>query len=122
MGLPYEVVIPPKKKGKYGNIKTEHAGRTFDSKHEAYIAQILETSRRATDPAKRVVELEYQVVFPIVINKEKVCKYIADFRATYADGHVEVIDAKSPATKKDKTYRLKKKLVKAVHGIEIIEM
>ena len=114
--------ITIEKKNKYGNVKTEQDGRVFDSKHEAFVARQLELCKKAADPSQRITELEYQVPFPVVVNGKKVCKYIADFRATYADGHVEVIDAKSPATKKDKTYRLKKKLIAAVYDIDIIEM
>lgn len=53
------------------------------------------------------------------MNGKKICKYIADFRVTYADGRIEVVDVKGVRTG---VYRLKKKLVEAQYGIIIIEV
>lgn len=49
-------------------------------------------------------------------------KYIADFVALKNDGTYDVIDAKSEATRKDKVYRLKRKQMRNVLGIEIVEV
>lgn len=107
------------KASKYGNRKTEYNGRTFMSAHEARVAQELDTCRRAVKKSERVTDIQYQVPFRIVVKGKLVCRYVADFVVTYADKHVEVIDAKGVLTE---TYKLKKKLMKIVNGIEIREI
>jgi hypothetical protein len=47
-------------------------------------------------------------------------RYIADF-VYIRDGRQVVEDAKSPHLRKDPVYRLKKHLMKSVHGIDIVE-
>lgn len=62
-----------------------------------------------------ISDLQRQVVFPLEVNGERVCKYIADF--TYLeDGKYVVADAKGFLTPE---FRLKAKLFKAIHGYEI---
>jgi hypothetical protein len=56
------------------------------------------------------------------VNGELIAKYISD--AEYTDcktGKHIVEDTKSPMTKKLPLYRLKKKLLHALHGIVILE-
>ena len=48
--------------------------------------------------------------------------YIADFVYKDLKGQVHVVDVKSEATKKDKVYRLKKKMLAYKFGIEIEEV
>lgn len=109
-----------KKKGnKFGAIKTEYKGRIFDSKKEAQRAFELDCMIRAGE----VTKVEYQPKYEIVINGQKVSNYFGDFRVHYPDGRVEVEDVKG--LKRGASYqifRLKKKLVKALFGIEIIEI
>ena len=65
-------------------------------------------------------DLRLQPKFPCVVNGVKVCDYIADF--WYVDsetGHAVVEDAKGMKTP---VYKLKAKLVEAVHGFEITEV
>lgn len=103
-------------KAKYRNIKTIVDGITFHSKREAkrYLElQILQRSGSIT-------ELELQPSFQISIGGVKICKYIGDFSYTDQMTDRRVIeDAKGMRTRE---YILKKKLMKAVHGIEIIEV
>lgn len=103
---------------KYHNIKTAYRGEMYDSKKEAEFAMLLDSLKRARDPSEKVWIVERQVPFEIVINNKKICKYIADFRVQYHDGHFEIIDVKGMKTA---IYRLKKKLVEAQYGIEIKE-
>ena len=67
-----------------------------------------------------VTDLELQVKYDIVINDIKICKYIADFvyKEESPDGEIKEIveDAKGFETPE---FKLKKKLMKAVHGIDI---
>ncbi len=104
---------------KYGNIKTEYNGNNFMSKREASYAQQLDLLKKAKNKADQVVSYEVQVPYQIEINGKKICKYLADFRVLYADGRVEVVDVKGFRTS---IYKLKKKMVEAQYGIEIIEV
>ena len=106
-------------KSKYGNIKTEYNGNSFMSKKEAYYAQQLDLLKKAKSPADQVVSYEIQVPYLIEINNKKICKYLADFKVLYADGHIEVVDVKGFRTN---IYKLKKKMVEATYGIEIKEV
>ena len=71
--------------------------------------------------AGEIRNLERQVRFPIVVNGVKVCTYIADHVYDEMAGRV-VEDVKSEFTRKDPVYRLKNKLMKACHGIDIREV
>jgi hypothetical protein len=99
--------------GKYKNRKTEIDGLTFDSRKEALRYTVLR------DEAKAGVihGLELQVKFPIAVNGKTVCTYIADF-CYNRDGEPIVEDVKGIRTA---VYLLKRKLMKAVHGITILE-
>lgn len=107
------------RKSKYGNEKTQFAGRLYDSKKEANYARELETRRKASKPSDRVVWVEYQIGYPIHIRGTRICTYIADFRVRYGDGRIEVVDVKGVRTA---IYKLKKKMVEAVYEIKIIEV
>jgi protein associated with RNAse G/E len=103
------------RKSKYRNVKTVVAGIKFDSKKEAhYYAKLL-----ILQDYGEVTNIILQQPFEIIHNSIKICKYKADFTVTYKDNHVEVIDVKGMRTP---LYRLKKKLVKAFYGIDIIEV
>lgn len=108
---------------KYGNRKTQIDGITFDSVKEANRYAELKLLQKAGE----ISDLELQSPFvlqPGFVHKGKKyqsIKYIADF--TYlCDGKTVVEDVKSPATRKDKVYQLKKKMMLYVHGIEIKEI
>jgi hypothetical protein len=107
------------KPNKYNAKKTLYDGRMYDSKAEAAFAAKLKMAMSATKLADRVILIKLQVPYVINVNGSKICKYIADFRVTYGDGNIVVYDVKGVKTS---IYNLKKKLVKAVHGIEIIEV
>lgn len=113
----YMNTTPQKKNAynKYGAKKTEYNGVTFDSKAEAHRAYELDMLKKSGE----VTDIEYQPVFDVVVNNKKICKYKADFKVTYSDGHVEIEDVKGVRTP---VYKLKKKLVEALHDIEIIEI
>lgn len=99
---------------KYGNQPTEHAGKRFDSKHEAKVYEQL----RLECLAGKHVGLACQVAFYLPGG----IKYVADFVTQEADGTYNVYDAKSEATRKDKTYRMKKRQMKNCLNIEIREV
>lgn len=104
---------------KYRNIPTVNSGIRFDSKAESRRYDELKLLLRAG----LIRDLELQPAYPIVLNGVKVCVYRGDFR--YYDitkGKVILEDVKSEATRINSTYRLKRKLVLAVYGIEIVEV
>lgn len=109
-------------KSKYGNVRTAYNGTAFDSKKEARYASDLDLKKNARDPRDRVVSYETQAKFPFKHNDVLICVYKLDFLVTYADGHKEYIDVKSVATKKDKVYRIKKKMMKAFFDIDVTEV
>lgn len=104
----------PKKRSKYGNRRTEYGGRVFDSAHEAEVYRQLELQMRAGDLRGVICQQPFQLPGGV--------KYIADFIALKNDGTYDVIDAKSDATRKDKAYRIKRRQMKEVLGIEIMEV
>ena len=100
------------KPSKYRAVKMTLDGVRFDSKREA-----LEYARlKMLQGAKLITNLERQTVFPIEINGKRVCEYRADFTWTDETGARRAIDIKGFDTP---VSRLKRKLVEAVHGIEI---
>lgn len=109
---------------KYHNKKVIFDGIKFDSKKESQYYAIL----KVLEKAGKIRDLKLQVPF-VLIETFKVddrtyrkTKYIADF--TYYDDKdkLHVVDVKSEATRKDKTYQLKKKLMAWKYGIEIEEV
>lgn len=104
----------PKKRSKYGNTRTERDGRMFDSKHEADVYDQLQLRLRAGE--LRGVICQQAFLLPGGV------KYVADFVALKSDGTYDVIDAKSEITRKDRVYRLKRRQMKEVMGIEIVEV
>jgi hypothetical protein len=107
-----------KKPSKHRNILTEIDGLLFHSKKEARRYLDLREQQRAG----AITELATQVNFPICVNQILVTTYIADFTYRYREGNKIVEDVKSSHTRKMDVYRIKKKLMKAVLGIEIVEI
>jgi len=107
---------------KYGNVRSVYNGDVFDSKKEARYARDLDLKKHIVDPHERVVKYESQVKYKFVHNNVLICVYKLDFLVTYADGRIEYVDVKSVATKKDKVYRIKKKMLKAFYDIDITEV
>ena len=102
------------RRNKYGAIKTTVDGITFHSKKEAAHYQDLKLRVRKGE----IKDLILQPKFPLVINGVKCGSYIGDFE--YVEGGRRVIvDVKGVKTP---VYNLKKKLVKAVHGVEVVEI
>ncbi len=101
------------KKSKYGSKKTVVDGIVFDSSLEAKRYSQLKLWERA----KIITNLRLQVPYDLIVNGIMIAKYIADF--VYEKDGVEVTeDSKGFLTTE---YRLKKKLMKAIHNIDIFE-
>ena len=100
---------------KYHAKKQEIDGIVFDSKREA--ARYLEL--KLLERAGEIGDLEVHPIFPIKVNDMRVCAYEGDF--SYHDrrtGRQVIEDVKGVRTP---VYRLKKKLLKAVWDIDIVE-
>lgn len=113
-----------KRTSKFGNRKTiTESGEKYDSNKELAHHQALEAARHAADPAQQVVRIERQVPFLLIPKQdgERAVTYYADFVVHYADGRKEVHDTKSPPTRMDKAYVIKRKLMLAIHAIRIQE-
>lgn len=109
-----------KKPGKYKAKKVEVDGIIFDSKREARHYGELQMRLAAGEVAK----VELQPVIEIVPKcvgpdgkAQRAITYRGDFKVTYPDGRVEVQDVKGMVTK---DFRLKEKMLWALHGIRIV--
>lgn len=103
---------------KYRNVKTVVDGITFASAKEARRYGEL----KLLEKSGRISGLELQPSFRLHVNNCLICTYKADFRYTTDTPHVRglvvVEDCKGFLTP---VYRLKKKLMLAVHGISVVE-
>ena len=99
---------------KYGNKRTTVGSRTFASKREARRYQDLLLLERAGE----ISDLRTQVRMPVVVNGMQVCVFVADFCYVDREGRQITEDCKGYRTQ---VYRLKRKLVKAALGIDILE-
>jgi hypothetical protein len=101
------------KRSKYGAKKASIDGITFDSTLEANRYSQL----RLLEKARVISDLRLQVPYELIVNNILVAKYVADF-VYFKDGTEVVEDSKGFLTTE---YRLKKKLMKAIHDIDIYE-
>lgn len=102
---------------KYGAKKTDYNGHKYHSKKEADYARSLDWKLKTGE----ILKWDRQVSMQITVNGEKICRYICDFVVTYPDRveHIDVKGMKSGIPYEH--FKLKKKLVKATLGIDIIE-
>jgi hypothetical protein len=101
---------------KMHNIKTKVDGFTFDSLDEAARYGELKIEERAG----LITDLKVHKPYRLVVNGIHICNYEADF-TYHRDGKLVVEDVKSPGTI-TYAYRIKKKLMLAIHGIQIQEV
>lgn len=104
----------PKPRSKYGNRRVVMDGKKFDSEHEARVYQELMARVRAGE--LRCVCRQVPFDLPGGV------RYFADFVTVTPDMRIEVLDAKSEATKKNAVYIIKKKQMKDLWGITIQEV
>lgn len=112
------------RKSKYRNKKTKidgYPGIVFDSRKEArHFLRLKEREKRG-----EINSLKLQPKFKLTVNDVHVCYYIADFSyytESDEDNLLIVEDVKSPITSRNPVFRLKKKLMKAVWNVEVIEV
>lgn len=107
------MVAPRRRRNKYGAIRTTVDGITFHSKKEAARYEVL----RDLAAAGGIANLRLQVSHTLHVNGQKICRYISDFEYDLEDRHITE-DVKGRITD---VYRLKKKLMRACLGIDILE-
>jgi hypothetical protein len=122
-GMP---IAKPKGKSKFGAKKTVVDGFTFDSKAEAKRYGEL----KALERGKQISYLIIHPKFPVVINGVEVFVWKADFQyldrtPTMLRGELAttvVEDVKSEGTRREREWKLKKRVVEAACGITITEV
>lgn len=107
----------PSKPRKYRNNPVEHQGMRFDSQKEFQRYLDLVVLERAGEIRNLFVHPKYEFWH----NGIKIGSYKPDFTYT-ENGTLVVEDVKSEATKKERSYRRTKLMMKAFHGIEIKEI
>lgn len=105
---------------KYHNRKITVDGITFDSIREASRYKELkhEESVGLITALQRQVKFELIPAHKGVVRNERACSYIADF-VYVRDGQVVVEDSKGVRTE---VYKIKRKLMRHLYGLEIREV
>ena len=106
------------RRNKYGNKKTEMDGITFDSKREAKRYAELNLLQRGKVISDLQLQVEFQLIEPMRIAGKhyRAIIYRADF-VYMQDGKQVVEDAKGVRTD---VFQIKKRLMKQVHGIDVV--
>jgi hypothetical protein len=105
------------KRSKYGNKKVVLDGVTHASQKQGLRWVLL----RQWERDGKIKDLQREVTYRLEVNGKLVCKYIADH--VYWNGAAKIVeDVKSEITRKNRAYRIKLKLMRAIHGIEIQEV
>jgi hypothetical protein len=110
--VPARIKLKPARR-KYGNEPVVIDGQRFDSKREASRWLVL----RDLEKAGGISGLERQKRYLCWINGLLVCEYRADFQYL-VQGRLTVEDCKGYRTRE---YLLKRRLMKALYGITILE-
>lgn len=93
---------------KFGAVRTERDGQTFDSKAEARYWDRLMLAKAAGE----VVMVLRQVPFHLPGG----VKYVCDFQVFHASGVVEFVDVKGVQTE---SFKAKKRMVEALYPVTI---
>lgn len=117
-----EYVAKKEKRSKYNNKKTQIDGITFDSEKEALRyaeLKMLEKAGKITE-LERQKRFELQPAFCYQGHKQRAIFYVCDFFYRQGDKYI-IEDVKSPITKNNAVYKLKKKMM-LYRGYEIKEI
>lgn len=121
-------------RSKYGNTQAIVDGIRFDSQKEWMRYEELRRLQMAGEIAKLEVHKKYELQPKVVLNGHtyRSISYYADFvyydctedkiHSNDPNSRWVVEDVKSPATRRNAVYILKKKMMAHVHGIEIKEI
>jgi len=107
--------VAPPKRNKYNAKKVELDGYVFDSQKEAkYYGNL-----KAMVKAGLVDRFDVHPQYKLEVNGELIATYKPDFIVWYKNHAARVFDVKSPPTAKKRDFVLIKKLMKAIHGVEV---
>ena len=109
---------------KYHNTKCVYKDMKFDSLKERnhyIVLEQLEKTGQIKD-LKCQVPFELQPKFTLNGKSIRPITYIADFTYINDKGELVIVDVKSEITRKDKVYRLKKKMFQYQYGMDIVEV
>jgi hypothetical protein len=112
-------------KSKYLNIKTDYEGITFDSKKELKKYKEYKELEEKGEIKDLKRQVKYILIDKFTLNGKTYRKttYLADFTfISTKDGKLHVVDVKSPYTRKNPIYRLKKKIMAQKYQIDIEEV
>lgn len=110
--------LVPAASNKYGARRCVHDDHTHDSQAERARCFVLQHRERVGE----IRELQRATTYPLIVNGQRVGSYRDDFSYRDLQGALIVEDVKSPATRRETAYRLRKKLVEACLGIKISEV
>jgi hypothetical protein len=112
----YAELVASTKGNKFGAKKVKLDGHSFDSQYEAKIYSELKLLERLG----HISGLEIHPKFQLSVNGVEIASYKADFRYVEAkDNSVHVVDVKSPPTAAKRDFVLVRKLMRAIHGIDV---
>lgn len=117
MGVTSRVIRFGEPARKFGNVKTVIDGLKFDSKREAERWRQL----KLLEASDRVRNLQRQVKYELRVNGFLICRYTADF--TYEElirGAWQSVVEDVKGYPNDR-WPMKKKLMRAIHGVDIRE-
>ncbi|MDQ3748026.1 MAG: DUF1064 domain-containing protein [Acidobacteriota bacterium] len=100
---------------KYRAVKTIVDSISFHSRKEAARYRDL----RLLELAGKIHSLNLQTAYRLEVNGILICKYLADF--VYFDNDLQKWVCEDVKGIRTPIYRIKQKLMRAIHGIEILE-
>ena len=107
----------PKKRSKYGSVKVVFMGIEMKSRLEARFGERLELHKKAG----MIDKWEYGIKYDLVVNGILVARYELDFR-TEKQGVYHYFDTKGMnGGAAMAMFRVKRKLMKALYGIDVRE-
>jgi len=116
------------RRSKYG-VRTDKAGKEARTVDNVLFASMKEAKRyqelKLLQRAYKIYDLELQPRYALPVNGVTVCSYVGDFK--YFNSLIDAAIDANPVIEdvkgvKTPVYRLKKKLMKAIHNIEIQEV
>lgn len=115
------------RKPKYGNKETVVNGIKFDSKKEAVRYYQLSLMQRAGEIRDLKLQPRFSLIKGVKFSGDKRAKpdirYTADFSYYDIRKGVDVVeDVKSKATKDSTDYKMRRHMMLAIHGIEVLEI
>ena len=116
--IPSDAFRTGARRSKYGAQKTQVDGHSFDSKKEARRYAELKLLERMGE----IRDLRVHPRWPLLVNDREIGSATWDFSYIDEVGVFVIEDVKSPATRRETAYRLRRKVFEACHGLEVTEV